>query len=90
MFLAKMILGAIMVIGAGLIVIFFDEIIGLLPLSPFLDIQYNMPEFVRNLLGYVNYYIPLNIMLGIGLAWLGCVALYYGVGLLLRLVKAIK
>lgn len=60
----------------------------LLPNSPFEDIQ--IPQEVRNIFGYVNYFVPVRAMLAIGSSWLTAIGIYYIYQVVLRRVQAIK
>ncbi len=66
----------------------FQFILTLLPTSPFSDIV--LPEPIRNLLGYVNYYVPISQMLVMAASWAGCIAVYYIYQLILRKISAIS
>lgn len=63
-------------------------VLALLPSSPFADIE--IPQEVKNILGYVNYFIPIRAMLAIAGAWLGAIGVYYLYQVILRKVNAIK
>lgn len=69
-----------------------DEILSavliLLPDSPFANIQ--IPYEVRQLLGYVNYFVPVSAMLAIGAGWLSAIGIYYLYQTILRWAKTIK
>lgn len=65
-----------------------NAILFLLPDSPFADIE--IPAEVKQILGYVNYFIPIRAMLGIAAAWLSAIGVYYIYQVILRKVHAIK
>lgn len=65
-----------------------NAILFLLPTSPFADVE--IPQEVKNILGYVNYFIPIRAMLVIGGSWLSAIGIYYFHQVMLRKVKAIK
>lgn len=69
-----------------------DEIVNsvvlLLPDSPFVDIE--IPDEVLSLMGYVNYFVPISAMLGIGAAWLIAIGTYYLYQTILRWTQTIK
>ena len=69
-----------------------DEIVNsvvlLLPDSPFVDIE--IPDEVLSLMGYVNYFVPISAMLGIGSAWLIAIGTYYLYQTILRWTQTIK
>lgn len=60
----------------------------ILPDSPFANIE--IPEEVTQILGYVNYFVPIGAMLAIAAAWLSAIGIYYLVQTILRWAKAIK
>lgn len=60
----------------------------LLPDSPFANIQ--IPYEVRQILGYVNYFVPIGAMLSIGTGWLSAIGIYYLYQTILRWAKTIK
>ncbi len=60
----------------------------LLPDSPFANIQ--IPNEVRQILGYVNYFVPIGAMLAIGTGWLSAIGIYYLYQTILRWAKTIK
>ena len=53
----------------------FEAILLLLPTSPFINIKSKLDPFFLNLLGYVNYYIPMGTILTIVISWLACIAI---------------
>lgn len=65
-----------------------NAIIMLLPDSPFKDIE--IPAEVRQIFGYVNYFVPIAAMLSIGTAWLTAIGIYYLYQTILRWSKTIK
>ena len=62
-------------------------VIDLLPDSPF---QIEIPDFVTDIIGYVNYFIPIGSMLKILTAWTAAILVWYVASLLLRWIKAIE
>jgi len=71
--------------GLGVVLNF---VFSILPPSPFVivDIEPTVKEF----LGYANYIIPLDSIIGIGESWLVCVGIYYVYSIVLRWIKAIE
>lgn len=61
--------------------------IDLLPDSPF---NIPVPDYVHNIIGYVNYFVPVGQMVTILTAWTACIIIYYVSSLLLRWIKAIE
>ena len=68
----------------------FEGILLLLPTSPFVNIKSHLDPVFLDILGYVNYYIPIGTILTIVVAWLGCIAIYYLYQLVLRTIKAVE
>lgn len=66
----------------------FQFILVLLPTSPFSKLV--LPEPIQDMLGYVNYYVPISQMLIIAGSWIGCIAVYYVYQLILRKISAIS
>lgn len=75
---------------------FFNSIIGalgtvlsaitsFLPGTPF-QLLDNTP--IKNYLGMINYFIPLNYMIATGEAWLVAIAIFYCYQIVLRWIKA--
>lgn len=62
-------------------------VVDLLPDSPF---QITVPDSVQQMMGYVNYFIPIKLMLQTMLAWTICVGVWYAATILMRWVKAIE
>lgn len=60
----------------------------LLPDSPFANIEIS-PEVIK-ILGYVNYFVPVGAMLGIGTSWLTAIGIYYLYQTILRWAKTVK
>lgn len=65
-----------------------NAILFMLPSSPFANVE--IPQEVYQILGYVNYFIPIRAMLAIGSSWLAAIGVYYLLQVGLRYVKAIK
>lgn len=61
--------------------------IDLLPDSPF---QIDLPDYVTDIIGYVNYFIPVGSMVKILTAWTAAILVWYAASLLLRWIKAIE
>lgn len=60
----------------------------LLPDSPFADID--IPYEIKQILGYVNYFVPVGAMLAIATGWLTAIGIYYLYQTILRWAKTIK
>lgn len=65
-----------------------NAIVLLLPDSPFKDIE--IPAEVKELFGYVNYFVPVGVMLTIGTTWLTAIGVYYLYQTILRWARTIK
>ncbi len=65
-----------------------SAVIAFLPDSPFATVQ--IPDEVRRILGYVNYFVPIGAMLAIGTGWLSAIGIYYLYQTILRWAKTIK
>lgn len=65
-----------------------SAIVLLLPDSPFANIT--IPDEVMNIMGYVNYFVPVAAMLSIGTSWLAAIGIYYLYQTILRWAKTIK
>lgn len=65
-----------------------SAVLFLLPDSPFANVQ--IPYEVRQILGYVNYFVPIGAMLAIGTGWLSAIGIYYLYQTILRWAKTIK
>lgn len=64
-----------------------NVIISILPDSPFKIISNSE---VSQYLGYLNWVIPLETFVSITMAWVTAIAIYYGVSIVLRWIKAIE
>jgi hypothetical protein len=63
----------------------------LLPKSPFRDLEEHfLPEGIMEIMAYANYYFPLDVIASIVGVWILAVGSYYGYGIILRFIKAIK
>lgn len=65
-----------------------SAILFLLPDSPFANVT--IPDEVKQILGYVNYFVPIAAMLVIGTGWLAAIGIYYLYQTILRWAKTIK
>lgn len=63
-------------------------VVDLLPDSPF-RVDW-IPDIVHQVMGYLNYFIPVGLMLKTMLAWTVVVGLWYVYSLLMRWLKAIE
>lgn len=62
-------------------------IFSLLPNSPF---HITIPPIVSNLLGYLNYLVPVKEILSILTVWGSCVGIYYMYQIVLRWIKVVE
>lgn len=65
-----------------------NKILGILPKSPFTFLDAN-PQ-VREILGFLNWFIPIDTMIGMTEAWLTAIGIYYVVQAALRWAKIIE
>lgn len=63
-------------------------IVDVLPKSPFVYVEMS-PE-VSNVLGYVNYFVPVSACVAIAEAWLVAIGGWYMYQIVLRWVKAVE
>jgi hypothetical protein len=64
-----------------------DGIVWLLPKSPFAALEL---AFDGELLGYMNYFLPISEMLNIMVSWGIAIAAFYLYKIILRWVKALR
>lgn len=64
-----------------------NGLIDLLPLSPF---TFTVEAEFRTIMGYINYFIPIDGMIKILQAWLVCILAWYAAIVILRWIKAIE
>lgn len=62
-------------------------VIDLLPDSPF---SFDIPDYVQDILGYINYFVPIGGMIKILTAWTACIIVWYAASVLMRWIKAIE
>lgn len=68
---------------------FGSQIVNMLPGSPFHSFIVEFSKISGDSLGFLNWFIPIGKFMEIGLAWLACIALYYGYSIIMRWVKMI-
>lgn len=84
-------MGAIFNKLGDLLIEMLNAVVLLLPDSPFIFLESNyIPEEVRNILPYVNWFIPVGTIVTIVEVWLSAVIIYYAYQAILRWVKAIE
>lgn len=66
----------------------WEGIVELLPKCPLYYVESN--ETVKKYLGMVNWFVPVESMIAIGLMWLGCITIFYVVQVILRWIKVIE
>lgn len=67
------------------------RIISIFPESPLQPlIQSLRGSGVADVLGYVNWFVPIGTMIGILTGWLACIAAYYVYQIILRWIKVIE
>lgn len=62
-------------------------VVVLLPDSPFKLLDYTP---IKDILPYINYFVPVDFMLSTLTAWGVCITIYYAYQIVLRWVKAIQ
>lgn len=67
---------------------FIDGLIGVLPKSPIYFVNSN--PAIKKVLGYLNWFFPIEAMLALTEAWLTAIVIYYIVQVILRWMKAIE
>lgn len=67
---------------------FLSGLLSLLPLSPFTEIISSLSSLP--FLGYLNWFIPIGMLLKIGSAWLAAIGVYYLYSVIARWVKLIS
>lgn len=68
---------------------FGSQIVSMLPSSPFHPYIVEFARISKDSLGFLNWFIPIGKFVEIGLAWLVCIALYYGYSIIMRWIKMI-
>lgn len=67
-----------------------NALLSIFPDSPFrASIETMQSRLGSQLLGYINYFLPVSEMLAILATWIVAISLYYVVSVILRWVKAI-
>lgn len=66
----------------------WEKIVDLMPTCP-INFIHTIPE-VEKYLGMLNWFIPIDSMISIGIVWVFAISVYYGVQLILRWIKAIE
>ena len=67
------------------------RIISIFPESPLQPlIQSLKGSSVAEVMGYVNWFVPIGTMIGILTGWLACIAAYYVYQIILRWIRVIE
>lgn len=64
-------------------------VLSILPNSPFLDLSRTYDISVAKYMPYLSWFLPIKSMLGILIAWLGCMLIYYIYSVVMRWIKLI-
>lgn len=64
-----------------------SAIAAFLPDSPFQAIDNSI---IRPYLGYINYFIPIDFIIGVLSLWLSAILIYYGYQILMRFAQVIE
>ncbi len=67
---------------------FLEPILKLLPTSPFRTFISAISDIP--FLGYLNYFIPIDIFIAVGQAWLVSIGIFYLYSIILRWIRAIQ
>lgn len=59
----------------------------ILPNSPFKNLNSSLDS---TFLGYINWILPISEIIEISILWVGCIAIYYTVSNILRIIKSIE
>ncbi|RKI98475.1 hypothetical protein D7X87_26740 [bacterium D16-54] len=70
------------------LIILANTLLSFLPDSPFTAFFDSMDKVPA--LGYLNYFIPIPLIISIGEAWLTCIGIFYLYQAILRFVKLIE
>lgn len=65
-----------------------DKIIDVLPTSPIVYLA-SSPK-IKEVMGYVNFFIPIYTMIGLVEAWLIAIVVYYVLVVILRWLKVVE
>lgn len=75
---------------AGLVTVALN-IINVFPASPLQPLIATLQSSaVSEILGFVNWFVPIGTMIGILTGWLTCVAAYYVYQIILRWIKVVE
>lgn len=66
----------------------WEKLLDVLPKSPVSYLEAD--DEIKEILSYVNYFIPISAMISLLEAWILVIAIYYGFQLLLRWAKLIE
>lgn len=67
------------------------RVISIFPESPLQPLIQSLEgSTVAEVLGYVNWFVPMGTMIGILTGWLACIAAYYVYQIILRWIKVIE
>ena len=69
----------------------YTELGKFLPISPFYRFFNNWEGFavIQQYLKYVNWFVPISILLDMLVVWLSAIAVFYGVQAVLRWIKIV-
>lgn len=67
---------------------FVEALIDFLPTSPIIFLE-SIPE-IRELLGFVNWFLPISTFIAMAETWLVAIGLYYIVQVILRWIKVVE
>ena len=68
----------------------FNTLFSFLPNSPFSGVPLMLKRNgIADLFGYVSYILPIKQIIGITVAWVSCIGLYFIYSIALRFIKAV-
>lgn len=67
---------------------FLALLLSLMPKSPFADVIDSLGGLPY--IGLINWFVPIGTFVGIGLLWLGAIAIYYAYSVVARWVKLVS
>lgn len=64
-------------------------VILLLPESPFSNLTLQSTGIFGDVMGYINYFVPISLMIGMMTTYLAAIIIWYGIRWLLRIAQYI-
>lgn len=79
-------MGSIINSAIGWLTDMIGKVVDLLPDSPF---NFDVPDYVTDIIGYINFFVPVGTFVKILVAWTAAILVWYVASLLMRWIKAI-